>query len=1031
MMDRSRLEFRWLRRLLAATALLWLLWICYVAADYFVYNGQLGVHVYYPFYIFFVVIIIWTGAAAFLQPQAAAQVQNPPTARQPVPYELREKGTGLKRAMDVHRYYEDPELSLASLAAKLNLHPHELSRIVNTALKKNFNDFINEYRVRDVILKMRNPAYSNITLLGIAFEAGFNSKATFNRAFKQITGKSAAEWKDNLENEASTYHLTRPSHFTTVISTQKTTPKWAEVKLTRYFMFRNYVKIAWRNLLRNKVLSFLNISGLSVGMAVAMLTALWIWDELSFNTYHKNYSNIARVLLNETQNGDISTMFGLPAGLGAELRKSYGSDFKYVVMSSFQNRHVISAGEKKVSSVGSFMDADAPELFTLEITEGTGNNLADPSSILLSLSLAKSIFGNAACIGKLVTLDNEKSFKVTGVYKDPPANTSLYLNNISFIGPWSYYAANVLPTWVWDAWGWDCAQLFVQTTGNADMAQVSAKIKNAVFNKANSGDQKPKPALLLYPMSKWHLYQYKNGVMVWGKMQYVWLFGMVGIFVLLLACINFMNLSTARSEKRAKEVGIRKAVGSLKGQLIKQFFCESVLIAMLSFMLSLLLVMAVLPWFNSVSNKQVSVLWAEPLFWLATLGFTLFTGIVAGSYPAFYLSSFNPVKVLKGTFKAGPFAAVPRKVLLVVQFTVSIVLIVATIVVFKQIEFAENRPVGYSKDGLVNIALVNNDLHKQFNAFRNGLLQSGTVAEAAESTEPVTGNGNNAGGLQWAGKDPGMADNFGIVSVTPGYGKTVGWQFVAGRDFSTQLLSDSTGLILNEAAVAYMGFKKPIGERVTIAGSNINYTVIGVVKNMVMNSPYEPVKQTIFNINKNGGGTLNIKINPNVSAHLALTKIEAAFKTYSPSMPFSYKFADEEYAKKFESEEQVGKLVRFFAALAIFISCLGLFGMVSFMAEQRVKEIGVRKVLGASVFGLWRLMSGDFVIMVIISLFVAIPVAWWAMYNWLQNFTYRTGLSWWVFVVAGLGAMAVTLLTISYQSIKAALANPVRSLRSE
>ena len=794
-------------------------------------------------------------------------------------------------------------------------------------------------------------------------------------------------------------------------------------------MIKNYFKIAWRNLVKNKALSLINIGGLSVGMAVAMLISLWIWDELSFNTYHHNYNRIAQVMLNQTQNGNINTGAGIPAGLGAELRKSYGNNFKYVVMSSFSSGHVLAAGENKVFSSGSFMEADAPKLFSLKIVEGTGNSPDDPSSILLSESLSKSLFGNAACIGKMVTLDNGISFKVTGVYEDPPANTELYLRNISFIGPWSYYAVNVLPNWVFNAWGWDCAQLFVQISGHADGTQVSAKIKNAVYAKANNGDQKSKPALLLDPMSKWHLYQYKDGVLVWGKMQYVWLFGMIGLFVLLLACINFMNLSTARSEKRAKEVGIRKAVGSLRGQLIKQFFCESFLIAALSFVISVLLALATIPWFNDVSGKQLSILWDKPLFWVAGIGFTLFTGIIAGSYPAFYLSSFKPVKVLKGTFKAGPLAAIPRKVLVVVQFSVSIVLIIATVVVFKQIEFAENRPVGYSKDGLVNVALMNDDLHKQFSAFRNDLLASGAAAEVAESTDPVTGNGNNVGGLQWTGKDPGMADDFGIVGVTPEYGKTVGWQFVAGRDFSRQFLTDSNSIILNEAAVQYMGLKKPVGE--TVRMNNNNYTVIGVVKNMVMNSPYEPVKQTLFNINKGMGGFLNIKINPTISAHQALRKIEAIFKNYSPSIPFAYNFADEEYAKKFEGEERIGKLARFFAALAIFISCLGLFGMASFMAELRVKEIGVRKVLGASVFGLWRLMSKDFVIMVVISLFVAMPLAWWVMHNWLQNYTYRTGLSWWVFAISGFGALVITLLTISYQSIKAAMANPVRSLRSE
>jgi len=794
-------------------------------------------------------------------------------------------------------------------------------------------------------------------------------------------------------------------------------------------MIKSYFKTAWRSLVKNKLLSLINIGGLSVGMAVAMLIGLWIWDELSFNTYHRNYDRIAQVLANQAVNGNLNTWYAIPAGLGAELRKSYGNDFKYIAMSSFSSRHILAAGEKKVSSSGSFMEADAPRLFTLKMIEGTDNSLDNPSSILLSESLSKSLFGHGPCIGKMVTLDNGNSFGVAGVYEDPPANTTLYLKPLSFIGPWNYYAVNVLQPWVFDAWGWDCAQLFVQISDHTDMATVSGKIQQVIYTLSNTQDKKYKPALFLHPMSKWHLYQYRNGTLVWGKMQYVWLFGIIGLFVLLLACINFMNLSTARSERRAKEVGIRKAIGSLKSQLIGQFYCESFLITTLSFLLSLLLVLTTIPWFNEVSGKQISMPWGNPLFWLASLGFTFFTGMIAGSYPAFYLSSFKPVSVLKTAFKAGPLGTIPRKILVVVQFTVSIVLIIATIVVFKQIEFAENRPVGYSKDGLVNITMVNDDLHRQFNAFRDDLLRSGAVAEVAESSDPVTSNGHDVGGLNWRGKDPGLAADFGIVGVTPEYGKTVGWEILAGRDFSRQLPTDSNSIILNEAAVQYMGLQKPVGE--TVSMSNNNFTVIGVVKNMVMNSPYDPVEQTIFNFNKDMGGFLTIKIDPTISAHQALGKIEAAFKTYSPSIPFSYKFADEEYAKKFEAEERIGKLARFFAALAIFISCLGLFGMASFMAEQRVKEIGVRKVLGASVFGLWRLLSTDFVIMVVISLFLAMPVAWWMMHNWLQNYTYRTGLTWWVFAISGFGALVITLLTVSYQSIKAATANPVKSLRSE
>jgi len=565
---------------------------------------------------------------------------------------------------------------------------------------------------------------------------------------------------------------------------------------------------------------------------------------------------------------------------------------------------------------------------------------------------------------------------------------------------------------------------------HADMAAVSAQIKDIKLKNMSVEDRKYKPAIFLQPMSKWHLYsEFKNGVNTGGAIQYVWLFGIIGVFVLLLACINFMNLSTARSEKRAKEVRIRKAVGSLRSQLIKQFFCESFLIALLSFMASLVLVWVALPWFNNIAGKQIEMPFNNLLFWVAGIGFTIFTGIIAGSYPALYLSSFNPVKVLKGTFKAGPFAAIPRKVLVVTQFAVSIVLIIGTIVVFKQVQFAKNRPIGYSRDGLVDIEVTNTDLHDHFEAFHADLLKSGTVANASESSSSTTGVSNDRGDISWQGKDPALSDYFGSIRVSTDYGKTVGWQFVDGRDFANGNVSDSLSVVLNEAAVKYTGLKNPVGQILHVGKRDL--TVIGVIKNMVMESPYDPIKQTIFYLGRGAGDHVLIKVNPSASAHEALDKIAAVSKTYSPSVPFSYRFADDEYAKKFAIEERIGKLASAFAGLAIFISCLGLFGMASFMAEQRVKEIGVRKVLGATVFNLWSLLSKDFVVMVVISLVIATPVAYYFMQKWLLNFQYRANMPWWIYAVTAVGAIMITLLTVSYQSIKAALANPVKSLKTE
>jgi putative ABC transport system permease protein len=793
-------------------------------------------------------------------------------------------------------------------------------------------------------------------------------------------------------------------------------------------MFKNYFKTAWRNITKNKAQSFINIAGLSVGMAVAMLIGLWIWDELSFNKYHENYDRIAAVMQHETYNGTISTGAAIPLPLDVELHKDYGSDFKYIVMSSWTENHTLIAGDKKISYKGNFMGADAPEMFTLKMLEGSRNGLKDRSSILISQTVAKALFGNENALNKLINLDDKTAFKVSGVYEDLPHNTALH--DVAFIGSWEYYIASPGNERSLSDWGDNSLFMYVQIADNAGMSKVSAKIKNIKLNNMSREDTKFKPVIFLQPMSKWHLYaEFKNGINTGGAIEYVWLFGIIGMFVLLLACINFMNLSTARSEKRAKEIGVRKAVGSLRNQLISQFFCESLLMVALAFALSLLLVWLMLPFFNEVADKNVTILWSSPLFWLVCLYFSLFTGLVAGIYPALYLSSFNPVKVLKGTFKAGRLAVVPRKVLVVTQFTVSVILIIGTIIVFKQIQFAKNRPIGYNKDGLVNIEVTNDDLHKHFEAVKQDLLNSGDVTAMAESSSSTTGVNNNRGDVDWKGKDPAMTSFFGWIGVTTSYGKTVGWQFTNGRDFSSRFITDSSAIVINEAAVKYMNLKNPVGETVRIGKRDL--TVIGVVKDMVMESPYEPVKQTIFHISSGHFDDVLIKINPNVSAHEAIDKIEAVCKAYSPSVPFSYRFADEEYAKKFSDEDRIGKLASCFAILAIFISCLGLFGMASFMTEQRIKEIGVRKVLGASVINLWGLLSKEFVLLVVISLLIATPLAYYFMHNWLQNYEYRTNLSWWIFATAGFGALLITLLTVSFQSIKAAIANPVTSLRTE
>jgi len=796
-------------------------------------------------------------------------------------------------------------------------------------------------------------------------------------------------------------------------------------------MIKNYLKIAWRNLVKNKFSSLINIGGLAVGMAVAILISLWIYDETSFDTQFPNYMHIAQCMQNQFINNETDTWNSQAITLGPALRANYGDNFKHVLMAGWTGDHFLTLDNRTITEKGNYIEPGVTDMLSLNMMKGTRNGLKQPNSILLSQSTAKAIFGSTNPMDKTLTLDRKTLVKVTGVYKDLPYNSSF--GDLTFIVPWQLLVnINHYDTFFHNPWGASWFQTYVQIADNTDMARVSARIKNVKLNAIhNQSDARFKPAIFLHPMGKWHLYSdFKNGVNVGGRIRYVWLFGIIGMFVLLLACINFMNLSTARSEKRAREVGIRKAIGSVRGQLIWQFYSESLVIAIFAFIVSLFVVQLCLPYFNDIAGKRMSVLWISPIFWLAGAGFTLFTGLVAGSYPALYLSSFKPVKVLKGSFRVGRLASIPRKVLVVLQFTVSVVLIIGTIVVYKQIQYAQNRPVGFNRHGLVFIPLQTDEIKKQCIPLKNDLLASGAVTSIASSEANITNIYIGNSGFKWQGKDPALQEQFTTMAVSADFGKTVDWKLVEGRDFNPAYPSDSSAIVINQTAAIFMNFVHPIGKTLEWIG-NGKYKIIGVVKDMINQSPYDPVTQTFFYEDKNRANNINARINPKMSTKDALTKIAGIFKKYDAGTPFSYQFIDSEYAKKFDNEERIGKLAGCFAGLAIFISCLGLFGMASFTAEQRVKEIGVRKVLGATVFNLWRLLSKDFVVLVIISLLIATPVSYYLMHKWLMGYEYRTQINWWIFAIAAIGAMVITILTVSFQSLKAAVANPVVSLKTE
>jgi len=802
-------------------------------------------------------------------------------------------------------------------------------------------------------------------------------------------------------------------------------------------MFRSYFKIGWRNLLRNKVYSLINISGLAIGMTVAMLIGMWIYDELSFNQYHTNYNNVVQIIKGGSFEG--KTYVGqryLPFPLIEELKTTYGANFKHIVP-YLGTGNFLTVGEKTISQSGANAGESIAEMLTLKMRGGSWSDLKDPHSIFLSASTAKALFNDADPIDQIIRISNKFDVKVTGVYEDLPYNSEF--NRMKFILPWEFHLAN--NQWMKDQ-GWENHFVFIyaEIAPNTSLAQVNENIHEAEMKVIRDmpsmvEEVKYNPFVLLHPMADWHLYSnFKDEGLDNGPIESVRIIGIIGGFVLLLACINFMNLSTARSEKRAKEVGIRKSIGSIRSQLVYQFFSESFLVVMLAFIISLLGVALALPSFNDLTGKGMTMPWTNISFWLSSLLFIIVTGLLAGSYPALYLSSFNAVSVLKGTFRMGRLASQPRKVLVVVQFSVSVALIIGTIVIYNQVVFAKSRPVGYTREGLFMVQRKSDEFFSQASVLRNELKKTGMVKEMAESGGPVTYVWSSNGGFDWQGKDPSMNDAFATLPVSHAFGNTVGWQFVDGRDFSEEFASDSNGIVLNEAAIKYMNLKDPVGQIVhwknTSYGMDKDFRILGVIKDMVMESPFDPVKPTVFFL-YGWKGWFVIKINPDVSVSKALPEIEKVFKKIIPSAPFDYSFVDQEYETKFIAEERIGKLAAVFSVLAIFVSCLGLFGLASFVSEQRTKEIGIRKVVGASVFTLWKMLSKDFVILTTISCLIATPIAYYFLQDWLQNYSYRMSMSVWTFALVSLGAILITLITVSYQAIRSARMNPVKSLRSE
>lgn len=793
-------------------------------------------------------------------------------------------------------------------------------------------------------------------------------------------------------------------------------------------MFKKYLVLAFRQLRRNRVYSFINIVGLATGMATALVIGIWANDELSIDQGIPNGDRVVEIMQNQWQKGQNSEKTPpeyigttVSSTLNPWLKKGdYQGVFSQTAMILWAGQHLLVNGDKSISHTGTSAEYTFPLIFGYHFLSGNAESMRDPNTALISKYTAMALYGTANAVGKTFVYENRRPFVVGGVYEDQPANSSLRDFHF-FISMQNEETEYLRKT---DNFENHNCRIFARLADNSTAEQASARIKNICTPYVKFAYE----TYQVLPYQKLYLHYDESNVSSGGRIVYVRMLSIIGVFILLLACINFMNLATARSEKRAKEVGIRKTIGSLRGNLIAQFLGESVLLALLSFFLAIVLAAISLPWFNQLAGKTMNFPWANPLFWGLSLTCTLLTGLLAGSYPAFYLSSFQPVKVLKGVFKAGKGASSPRKVLVVAQFSISLALIIGTIVVFRQIQFAKDQPLGYNQAGLLAVPDNTQELDKHYEALRQGLLNTGKVAGIANSSMNVNGFYQN-NMLEWEGmSEEAKTVSFRDVFVNADFGPTIGWSIVKGRDFSRAQLTDSTAAIVNETGARVLGFKDPIGK--TIKHWDKSYTIIGVTKDMISNSPYSPVQPAIF-MGEGGHAVFTIRIKPGVPVRTALAAMEPVFKKFNPASPFIYSFIDEEFQRKFTTESRMGNLATVFSALAILICCLGLFGLASFVAEQRTKEIGVRKVLGARVVGLWALLSADFIKLVALSMMIAVPISYYCMDQWLQNYALHTSLSVWIFVMAGAGLLLVTLATVSYQAVRAALMNPVKSLRTE
>lgn len=787
-------------------------------------------------------------------------------------------------------------------------------------------------------------------------------------------------------------------------------------------MLKNFFKVALRNLRGNSLYSVINISGLSVGIACSILILLWVKDETSYDLFIPKAEKLHQVWVNAEFDGAVQSWNSVPLPTYEEMKSAHAKIVNSCVTGWGGNR-LLAVDDIRLMKDGYFVSEEFLDMFEYDMLIGDrAEVLDDPSSIVISEEVALALFGRTNAIGEFVKVDDLSTLKVTGILRDVPDNSSF---EFDYLIPWKHRES--IQQWVVDNktnWGNYSFQVFVELAGENDELEVEGGVKDMLTEKGQ--DDIPRE-LFLHPMPRWRLHSYfENGVESGGMHEYVTLFTIIAMFILVIACINFMNLATARSEGRAREVGIRKSLGSKRGQLIMQFYGESLVISTISFLVSILLVLALLPSYNDLVQKQLFVDFLSAEFWIFSLSIIFITGFISGSYPSLYLSSFNPIKTLKGKVSIGKNANLPRKILVMLQFGFAVVLIISTIVILKQIDLAKSRDLGYDQEGLISIPLTD-DIDENYDLIKQDLERTGNVVGMTRANSSVTQiNSNNF--LGWPGKPESQRVMFVTITTTYDYAKTVGADMLYGRDFSKEFATDSSAIVINKAALDLMELEDPIGTQLDLWGQK--RTLIGVIDNILMGSPYEEVRP-LFMIIDNWGGSVMVRLKKTNDMQASMASLQEVFERHNPAYPFEYRFTDVDFERKYTTINLTRQLSMIFAILTIFITGLGLFGLASYTAEQRIKEIGIRKVLGASVSNLVGLMSMDFAKLVLLAFIISAPVAYFLLDNYLQRYTIRTSIDWWVFAITGVVALAFALVVVINQARRAALANPATSLRSE